>query len=63
MCPRPGKIFILMEIIVAVEAVIEECKNSFISKVGKMRQVKRLYREMQTASELFIFFHASQSIK
>lgn len=41
MCPSPGKIsFILMEIIVAVEMVIEECKNSFISKVGKMRQLK-----------------------
>lgn len=42
-----------MEVIVAVEVVIEECKNSFISKVGKTRQLKWLYREMQTASEFY----------
>lgn len=63
MCPSPGKIFILMERIVAVEVVTEECKNPFISKVGNMRQLKWLGREMQTASELFIFCHASKSIK
>lgn len=41
MDPSPDKIcFILMEMTVAVEVVIEESKNSFISKVGKMRQLK-----------------------
>lgn len=60
MSPSPGKIcFTLTEIIVAVEVVAEEGKNSFISKMGKMRQLKRLYIKMYTASELFIFCHVS----
>jgi len=60
MGPSPGKIcFILMEMTVAVEVVVEEGKKSFISKVGKMRQLKWLYREIQTDSELFILCHAS----
>lgn len=60
MSPSPGTIyFTFMEIIVAVEVITEESKNSFISKKGKMRQLKRLYRKMHTASELFIFCHVS----
>lgn len=50
MCSSPDKNFILTEIVVAVEVVIEELENWFLSKMSKKKQVKWLYREMQTAS-------------
>lgn len=40
MCSSPGKNFILTEIMVAVEVVIEEWENWFLSKMGKKKQVK-----------------------